>query len=67
VQKFHEALEVGVHIVNPGFGGMPIAILECDNEDEDVAEKNVAVCKNLFFSLAGYCSCEDYDKWFQEV
>ena len=67
VQKFHRALDIGVHIVGKGFGGAPVAILECDREDEEEAERNARECKNLFFSLAGYCAADDYDRWFEEV
>lgn len=60
-QEFYRAMDVNVHIDTNGFGGLPIAILEVDNEEDAQA------CKELFFSLAGYCGDSDYDKWFVEV
>ena len=67
VQEFHEALDVDVHIVDFGDDRGKMAILHCDDDDEEVAEKNVRACKKLFFSLAGYCPYDEYDKWFEEV
>ena len=63
-QRFRDALDISVVLMlNQKY---PIAILECDDEDEDVAQKNVKACRALFFSLAGYCAADDYDKWFIE-
>lgn len=29
--------------------------------------KQAQACKELFFSLAGFCSEKDFDLWFQEI
>lgn len=60
-QKFHRALDIEVHINPNGFGNLPIAILECETAEDARA------CKEFFFSLAGYCAADDYDRWFEEV
>lgn len=60
-QKFYKALDIEVEL-------MPrIAVLKCDDADEKKAEANAQACKEFFFSLAGYCAAEDYDKWFVEA
>ena len=59
VQRFHKALDVPVHMTTGR--KYNIAILHCGTREKAQA------CKELFFSLAGYCSAEDYDKWFVEV
>lgn len=29
--------------------------------------KEAQACKELFYSLAGFCSADDFDVWFQEI
>ena len=58
-QKFHEALDIPVYMTTGR--KTKVAILHCESERE--AEK----CREFFFSLAGYCAAEDYDRWFVEV
>ena len=66
-REFHQALELEVEIKTNGFGGLPIAIIACDSDDDDLAERNVKICKHLFFSLAGYCPEDEFDRWFEFV
>ena len=45
--------------------GYPCALFnvgECADEDEEYAKTLRTI--EFLESLAGYCSCEDYDKWF---
>lgn len=56
---FAEVLEYEVKIHYNGSD--TVAIVDVDGEDwEDRLEK----AKELFYGAAGYCSVEDYDKWF---
>lgn len=55
VKEFGEVLNYEVTIDDD------IAVIHIDCDDE------LRMAKELFDSLAGYCSCEDYDAWFREV
>ena len=57
-QRFRDALDVEVWMTG---SKVPLAVLECPTDKEAQA------CKELFFSLAGYCSDDDYRRWFKEV
>lgn len=65
-KRFAKALEIECEMHDD------IVILKCDtgdyDEDEETGEsaRNVRRCKNLFYSLAGYCLDSDYKKWFKE-
>lgn len=41
-------------------------ITVCCGDDEDEAEKNVIAACKLFYSMAGCCDVEDYERWFVE-
>ena len=45
---------------------VPWAIVYVDDE-EGVWQEKLEKAKEFFYSAAGYCSCDDYDKWFKEV
>ena len=61
-KKFGEVLNYEVSLVN---GGEYVnAIVHIDDEDENVWERRLRKAKELFEGMAGYCACEDYDKWF---
>lgn len=54
-ERFKVALDIPInHIQN-------IIGLHCENSKEAQA------CKDLFESVAGYCSEKDFDKWFVSV
>ena len=55
VKEFADALDIEA----TGFcGGFATLHCECGEQAE--------ACKELFNSLAGYCSADDFDKWFVE-
>ena len=63
-QKFAEVLEYDIEIKEGGLYGFDKAIVDVDYPDwEDRLKK----AKELFYSLAGYCPADDYDKWFIEL
>lgn len=43
-----------------------IAIIHVDDE-EGIWQKKLKKAKQFFYSAAGYCADEDYQKWFVEV
>lgn len=44
------------------------ASINCTDEEPQISWLTKAKkAQELFYSLAGYCSAEDYDKWFKEV
>lgn len=58
-QMFHRVLDINAHIDTSGI--CPVAILHCETPTE------AQECKVFFLSLAGYCTEEDYNRWFIEV
>ena len=58
-RQFAEVLDYEIAIQN-GFG-MMIAVVKIDGEGW---KKRLRKAIEFFHSAAGYCSCEDYDKWF---
>ena len=65
VKKFSEPLGYSVTLKN--YGGDVVAIVDVDDADEKVWKRKLRKAKELFYSLAGYCDADDYDKWFKEV
>jgi hypothetical protein len=66
MEKFGEVLFYPAHIVKQIINGDAFYnfIVEIDGEDDKVW-KRLRKAKEFFESAAGYCSCEDYDKWFK--
>ena len=58
-QKFHKALDIPVYMTTGKKNN--VAILHCETARE------AETCREFFFSLAGYCAADDYDRWFVEV
>lgn len=58
-RQFAEVLNYEIKIQT--FGGMMNAIVQIDG---DGWKKRLKKAIEFFHSAAGYCSCEDYDKWF---
>ena len=44
-----------------------VALIHVDDPDEKTWMCNLKQAKELFYSLAGYCSESDYEKWFKEA
>lgn len=64
-EHFAEALEYDVEFHNNG--AAIVGIVHVDDPDEAVWESRLEKAIELFYSLAGYCAADDYDKWFKEV
>ncbi len=60
-KQFGEALDYELEITGD------VAIVKIDDDNDDVWGARLEKAKELFYSLAGYCSSDDYDKWFKEV
>ena len=52
-------------IVEGCVGGCAYAIVKVDDDDDNVWRAKLIRAKRFFESAAGYCSCEDHDKWFK--
>lgn len=63
-KKFAEVLDFPVEFFNNGLS--IIAIVQIDDQSDEVWESRLEKAKELFEGAAGYCSCEDYDRWFEE-
>lgn len=63
-EHFEEVLDYPVTLRK--YSGDIVAIVIVDNPGKGW-EKRLNKAKDFFYSLAGYCDCDDYDKWFREV
>ena len=63
-EKFAEVLDYDIEIVNEGWAMWQNAIVHVDGENW---RHKLHVAKEFFDSLAGFCPCDDYDRWFKEV
>ena len=64
MKKFGEVLDYRLAIW-VGHDGMPYAVVGCDSAYEFEWKRRLKMAKEFFESAAGYCSCEDYNKWFR--
>lgn len=62
MKKFGDVLDFPVSLVNGN-----VAIIDVDDESEGTWEHKLDLAKEMFDSMAGYCTSEEYDKWFEEV
>lgn len=58
-EHFKDALEMDIEIVN-GYGGN-VGIVHCENG------KEASTAKRFFDSIGGWCSSDDFDKWFEWI
>lgn len=65
-KTFADVLDYQVKINTCSYGGLPAAIVLIDDPDEDVWNERLEKARLFFESAAGYCSCEDYDRWFKQ-
>lgn len=61
--KFEEVLDFDVELHNNGED--TVAIVKVDVPGDEW-ERRLALAKEFFESAAGYCTCEEYDKWFAD-
>lgn len=59
MKQFADVLDYPMEII---FGN---AIVCVDDSDDKVWKTRLKRAKRFFESASGYCSCEDYDKWFR--
>lgn len=57
-KEFGEVLDYPITITN---GSFPCAIVGVDGDDW---KERLKKAKRFFWSLAGYCYSDDYDRWF---
>lgn len=63
-EKFADVLEYDCVLQND------ICMVYTDEQDGvkfDKYKKRLRIAEYFFYALAGYCSADDYDKWFVEV
>lgn len=65
-KEFSEVLRYDVEIVRDRYGEPYCAVVHVDDRD-GVWQEKLKNAKHLFYSLAGYCAYDDYDKWFIEL
>lgn len=64
LEKFSEVLEYDVSLHNNG--NFINAIVDVDDYDEVEFERKLAAAKELFESMAGYCTMEEGHEWFKD-
>ena len=62
-RRFAEALEYTVTLHDNGADTVAIVLVE---DDEGVWQNKLSKAKALFYAAAGYCSVDDFKKWFKE-
>ena len=65
-KEFSEVMGYEVEINPHSYGNLPAAIVLIDDPDEAVWTERLEKAKRFFYSAAGYCACDDYDRWFIE-
>ena len=64
MEQFKEVLDYPMELFEGCVGGCAYAIVKVD-DDDNVWRAKLIKAKNFFESAAGYCSCQDHDKWFR--
>lgn len=67
-KKFAEVMDydIEIHPAPAGYG-CGCAIVAVDDPDDKVWKRKLRMAENFFYSAAGYCADEDFQKWFKEV
>ena len=61
-RKFAEVLDYDIEIhTDPRYS---VAIIDIDKDDWEL---RLQKAKEFFYSAAGYCADEDFQKWFKEI
>ena len=63
-EKFAEVLEFDLMLHDNGSD--VVAIVDVDDYDEDEFERKLALAKELFEGMAGYCTVDEWREWFKE-
>lgn len=66
-REFEDIMDYTVEINPHSYGGIQAAIICIDDPDEAVLKHKLNRVKKFFYSAAGYCSVENYEKWFGEI
>ena len=64
-EKFAEVLEFDATIHYNGYD--TIALIDVDDENEEVFEHKLEAAKELFEGMAGWCTVDEWKEWFKEV
>lgn len=64
MKQFADVLDYPMELFEGCVGGFAYAIVKVD-DDDNVWRARLIRAKRFFESAAGYCSCEDHDKWFR--
>ena len=63
-EHFAEVMDYEVTINN---GSYMTATVHVDDDEDKVWKRRLKKAIEFFHSAAGYCSCDDYDKWFKDI
>lgn len=61
-KHFKDVLDYEINVTESAY----VAVVHVDDK-EGIWQKKLKKAKVFFYAAAGYCDCEDYEKWFVEV
>ena len=61
-EHFAEVLDYDIMIDTSG--DFSTATIHVDDDDDKTWKRRLKKAKEFFYSAAGYCDADDYDKWF---
>lgn len=64
-KRFAEVLDYDIAVTD--CTKFPTAIVHVDDKDDKVWKRKLRKAKDFFESAAGYCSYDDFEKWFVDV
>jgi hypothetical protein len=63
-KRFGETLDYEIELNPHSYGGYPAYIIHIDDPEDSVWRHRLELALDLFESAAGYCSVDEYEKWF---
>ena len=61
-ERFAEVMDYDIEIDLSG--RFATAVVHVDDDDDKTWKRRLKKAKEFFYSAAGYCDADDYDKWF---
>lgn len=62
-KEFDDVLDYDIRMISDSYGGLPRVVVLVDGDN---FEHKLNRAEKFFYSAAGYCSNDDFEKWFKE-
>ena len=66
-ERFADVMEYKIRLVNCGGSLVCIVVVDEDDPEGKLWKKRLKKAKEFFWSAAGYCSCDNFEAWFEEL